>query len=253
MPRQAKIYIALIIFTGAAVLLFAARSWSSASLAQFLVLLGFAALSSTFKLRIPGIESTMSPNFVFLLLAMLCCSFSEVVAIALAAALVQSVWRAKRVRLVQVAFSAAALVLSASVAFQAAHFLLGLSASSSPLVFAVLAGSLYLPLNTGLVSCVIGLVEGRSVVQVARNCYECVFPYFMGGIVFAGLVSGAFSRSTVWQGASVLFPVTVLGYLYSLSRIPVVAAAPLRSAAVPAHVEEEELVGAGSDLSRHRR
>jgi hypothetical protein len=251
MPQKAKIYVALVIGTGAAVLLLAARTWSSASLAQFLVLLGFAAVASTLKIRIPGIESTMSPNFVFLLLAMVCCSFSEVVAIALVAALLQSVWRAKRVRLVQVAFSAAALVLSASIAFQVAHFLLGLSASSSPVVFAVLAGSLYLPLNTALVSAVIGLVEGRSLLQVGRICYECVFPYFMGGLVFAGIVSGAFSRSAVWQAASVLFPVTVLGYLYSLIRIPIVALSPFRSAPVPE--EEQELIGAGSSLPRSRR
>jgi hypothetical protein len=251
MPQKAKVYIALVICTGAAVLLFAARTWSSASLAQFLVLLGFAAVASTLKIRIPGIESTMSPNFVFLVLAMLCCSFSEVVAIALVAALVQSLWAAKRPRLVQVAFSGATLVLSASAAFQCAHFLLGLSVSNSPVVFAVVAGSFYLPLNTALVSAVIGLVNGRSLVQVGRICYECVFPYFMGGLVFAGIVSGAFSRSTVWQAATVLFPVTVLGYLYSLSRTPSVALAPFRLAPVPA--EEEELVETGSRLSHSGR
>jgi hypothetical protein len=251
MPQKAKVYIALVICTGAAVLALAARSWSSASLVQFSVLLGFAAVSSTFKLRVPGIESTMSPNFVFLVLAMLCCSFSEVVAMALVAALVQSLWAAKRPRLVQVAFSAAALVLSASAAFQCAHFLLGLSASNSPVVFAILAGALYLPLNTALVSAVIGLVEGKSLVQVGRICYECVFPYFMGGMVFAGLVSGVFSRSTVWQGATVLFPVAVLGYLYSLSRTPAVALAS--SGPVSVHAEDEELVGAGLPLSRPRR
>jgi hypothetical protein len=253
MPRTAKIFISMVLGAGAALVLMAAGTWSSAILSQFLMLLGFAAVSSTFKLRIPGLESTMSPNFVFMLLAMLCCSFSEVVVIALVAALVQSLWAAKRARLIQVAFSAAALVLSASAAFRLTYFFLGSSAAHSPVVFAVLAGSIYLPLNTGLVSCVIGLVEGRSVMQVARSCYESVFPYFMGGIIFAGLVSGAFSRSTVWQGASVLFPATVLGYLYSLSRIPAIAAGPFRSAPVPAHVEEEELVGAGSHLSRHRR
>ena len=251
MPRTAKTYITLVLTSGAAVLALAASSWSSANLAQFLTLLGFAAVSSTLKIRIPGIESTMSPNFVFLLLAMVSCSFSEVVAIALVAALVQSVWAAKRLRLIQVAFSAAALVLSAGAAFQCAHFLLGLSASSSPVVFAVLAGSLYLPLNTALVSAVIGLVEGRSLLQVGRICYEGVFPYFMVGVLFAGLVTGAFSRSTVWQAASVLFPVSVLGYLYSLSRIPVVALAPFRSAAVPD--EEQELVEVGSSLPRSRR
>jgi hypothetical protein len=251
MPRKAKTYITLVLISGAAVLALAASSWSSANLAQFLTLLGFAAVSSTLKIRIPGIESTMSPNFVFLLVAMICCSFSDVVAIALVAALVQSLWAAKRARLIQVAFSAAALVLSASVAFQCAHFLLGLSASNSPVVFAVLAGSLYLPLNTALVAVVIGLVEGRSLVQVGRVCYESVFPYFMGGVLFAGLVTGAFSRSTIWQAATVLFPVSVLGYLYSLSRIPMVALAPFRPA--PMRDEEQELVEAGSSLPRSRR
>jgi hypothetical protein len=251
MPRAAKIYISLVLCSGAAVLLTAAESWSSAGLAQFTILLGLAAVSSTLKIRIPGIESTMSPNFAFLLVAMLCCNFSQVVAIALVAALVQSLWAAKRARVVQVAFSAAALVLSASVAFQCAHFLLGLSVSSSPVVFAILAGCLYLPLNTALVSAVIALVEGRRLWQVSRICYECVFPYFMGGIVFAGMVSSAFSGSKVWQGATVLFPVAVLGYLYSLSRMPAVATSSSQS--VPMPVEEEELVEVGSPHSHPRR
>jgi hypothetical protein len=251
MPRAARIYISLVLCFGAAVLLMAAGSWSSAGLPQFMMLLGLAAVSSTLKIRIPGIESTMSPNFAFLLLAMLCCNFSQVVAIALVAALVQSLWAAKRPRLVQVAFSAAALVLSASVAFQCAHFLLGLSASSSPVVFAILAGCLYLPLNTALVSAVIALVEGRSMWEVGRICYECVFPYVMGGIVFAGMVSSAFSVAKVWQGATVLFPVAVLGYLYFLSRMPTVAT--VSSQSVPTAVEEEELVEVGSTHSRQRR
>jgi hypothetical protein len=251
MPRAAKIYISLVLCSGTAVLLMAAGSWSSGGLPQFLTLLGFAAVSSTLKIRIPGIESTMSPNFAFLLLAMICCNFSQVVAIAMVAALVQSLWTARRPRLVQVAFSAAALVLSASVAFQCAHFLLGLSTTNSPFVFAVLAGSLYLPLNTVLVSVVIGLVEGRSLWQVGRVCYECVFPYFMGGVVFAGMVSSAFSRSTVWLGAAALFPVAVLGYLYFLSRTPIVATVP--SGLVPRPVEEEELVEVGSHRSHPGR
>jgi hypothetical protein len=241
MPRTAKIYITLIICAGAGVLLFAAGSWSSSSLPQFLILMGFAAVSSALKVRIPGIESTLSPNFIFLLLAMLCCSFSELVVIALVAALVQSLWAARAPRLVQVAFSAAALVLSAAAAFESTRLLLGASTSNSALVFAVLAGTLYLPLNTALISAVIGLVEGRPVLQVARTCYENVFPYFMGGVAFAGIVSGAFTRSAMWHGAAILFPVAVLGYLHSLSRtLPFAAASPRTSA--KASVEERELV-----------
>jgi len=249
MPRTAKIYISLIVSSGAAVLLIAAGSWTSASLPQFMMLLGVAGLSSTLKIRIPGLESTMSPNFIFLVLAMLCCSFSEVTAIALVAALVQSLWAAKQPRLLQVAFSAAALVLSATVAFESARLLLGSGSSISPLVFAILAGSLYLPLNTALISVVIGLVEGRPSMQVARTCYECVFPYFMGGLLFAGMVSGAFSRSTIWQGGVVLFPVAVLGYLYFMSRTPTLTPARFQSANLRA--EDKELVGVGS--GRHSR
>jgi len=248
MPRNAKIYIGLILSAGAAVMLLAAGSWSSASLPQFGVLLGLAAISSAMKIRIPGIEGTMSPNFVFLVLGMAVCSFSEVVAMTLAAALVQSLWTSKQPRLVQVAFSAAALVVSASVAYEVSHLLLGFRAGGSLVALVILAGSLYLPINTALISAVIGLVEGKPFAEVGRLCYHCVFPYFMGGIVFAGLMSGSFSGPTIWRGAILLLPVVVLGYVYSLSQRAPVATAAIQSA----HLEDEELVGVGSGSRRSR-
>jgi hypothetical protein len=241
MPRIAKAYIALIIASGTTVLLLAAGSWSSSNLRQFAIYLGLAAIASTLKVRIPGIEGTMSPNFIFLLLGMAFCSFSEIATITLAASLMQSLWGAKQPRLVQVTFSAATLIVSASVAYQASHFLLGRSAVDSPVPFVILAGGLYLPLNTALIASVVGLVDGRPVMQVARSCYECVFPYFMGGIVFAGLVSGAFSRATMWKGAIVLLPIVLLGHLYSMNRT--IAAAPAAMQLAP--VEEEELLKIG--------
>jgi hypothetical protein len=166
------------------------------------------------------------------------CRFSEVGAIILTAALVQSLWAAKEPRLVQVTFSAAALVLSSCVAYQTSHFLLGQAALDSPVPLVILAGGLYLPLNTALVAAVIGLVERRSVAQVARTCYEYAFPYFMGGIVFAGLVSGAFAHSFIWKGAIILLPIVLLAHLYSVNRNTVVPQAAISSPAS----EEEELV-----------
>jgi hypothetical protein len=236
MPRIAKAYVALVICVGIGVLFVAAESWSCSGLRQFLTFLGLAAVSSTLKVRIPHIEGTMSPNFVFLVLGMAFCSFSEVIAVTLVAALVQSLWTAKQLRIVQVTFNAAALVLGASVAYQAAYVLLGSSAANAPVALVILAGTLYLPLNAALVSAIIGLVDGKPLIQIARICYRYVFPYFAGGIVFTGLVSGAFSRPTVWRGAILLFPVIVLGYLYSLSRTVAVAPAPIQSG----RVEDEE-------------
>jgi hypothetical protein len=242
MSRIAKAYITLIIAAGAMVVLVTAGSWSSSNLRQFSIFLGLVVISSTLKMRIPGIEGTMSPNFVFLILGMTALSFSEVMAITLAAALVQSLWAAKQPRLVQITFSAAALLVSAAVARQASVLLLGPDAANAPVALVILAGSLYLSLNTALVSTVIGLAAGKPLGQVGRICLESVVPYFMAGIVFAGLVSGAFSRPRAWNGAITLLPIVVVGYLYSQIRTSTVAPA----ATLPASVEDEELVEVGS-------
>jgi hypothetical protein len=234
MPKTAKTYIALVIASGAAVLLFAAGAWSTVNLQQFVIYLGLAALASTLKVRIPGLEGTMSPNFVFLLLGMASCRFSEVVVISLAAALVQSFWAAaKRPRLVQVAFSAATLMVSSAVAYKLSHLLLmGSAGGDSSVPFVLLAGSVYFPLNSALVAIVIGLVDGQRLGQVLQRCYEWVFRHFMGGMLFAGLISGAYSPSMAWRGALVLLPAVVLAFFYYRHRAA--RALGMRGSQVPA-------------------
>lgn len=235
MSKMAKSYITLVIASGMALLLLAAESWSSAHLRQFAIYLGLAALASALKVRIPGMEGTISPNFVFLLMGMVALPFSQVAGIGLMAALVQSLWAsAKRPRLVQVAFSAAAVVLSSSAAYKFAHLVLAGSTTDSAVVCVILAGSIYFPVNSSLVSIVIGLVEGQPLKQVFLRCYQWAFPYFMGGIAFAGLVSGAYAPSMLWKGAFMLVPAAVLAYLYFAN-----LSARVASATIPVSVPEE--------------
>lgn len=236
MSRIAKSYIALVIASGMALLLLSAESWSSANLKQFAIYLSLTALASALKVRIPGMEGTISPSFVFLLLGTVALPFSQVAVISLIAALVQSLWAsAKRPRLVQVAFSAAALLLSSGLAYRFAHLVLAGSTTDSAVVCVILAGSIYFPVNAGLVSMVIGLVEGKPFKQVFLRCYQLAFPYFMGGIAFAGLVSGAFAPSMLWKGALMLLPAAVLAYLYFANLTARVA-----SATLPVSASEEE-------------
>lgn len=235
MSKMAKSYITLVIASGMALLLLAAESWSSAHLKQFAIYLGLAALASALKVRIPGMEGTISPNFVFLLMGMVALPFSQVAVIGLMAALVQSLWAsAKRPRLVQVAFSAAAVVLSSGAAYKFAHLVLAGSTTDSAVVCVILAGSIYFPVNSSLVSMVIGLVEGQPLKQVFLRCYQWAFPYFMGGIAFAGLVSGAYAPSMLWKGAFMLVPAAVLAYLYFAN-----LSARVASATMPVSVPEE--------------
>lgn len=219
MPNTAKAYIALVIATGTALLALAGASWSTSNTIQFFVYLGLAALTSTLKIRIPGMEGTVSPSFLFLLLAMSTCQFSEVVVIAFVSAIVQSFWASsKRPRLVQLAFSAAALMLSSSVAYLLSHRLFIGNGAEFSVSRVILAGSLYLPLNSALVSVVISLVAGQQLSGVMARCFESVFPYFVGGIAFAALITGFYADYNVWKGALFLFPVVIFSYLYSSNR-----------------------------------
>ena len=219
MSRVAKSYIGLVIAAGAALLLIAARSWSPAGLWQFAAFLSLAAFASTLKVRIPGTTSTMSPNFAFLLGAMAVLSFAQVMALCLVAALVQATWRPKRsLRLVKVSFSAAALVVSGAFAFTMAHLVLRYLANMSSMGLILVAGCLYMPANTVLVSIVMGLAEHHPLKQICGRCYQAVFPYFILGIVFTALIEGALPQTMVWQRPLLLAPAMVLAYAYFLLR-----------------------------------
>jgi len=207
-----------VIVSGTLILLLAAGSWSSTNLRQFAIYLGLAALASALKVHIPGMEGTISPNFAFLLFGMVALPFSQVAVISLTAALVQSLWTNPRhIRLVQVTFAAATLVVSSAIAFAVSHFVVGKGAAS-PVVCVILAGSIYSPVNSALVSMVVGLVEGQPFKLIFDRCYQFAFAYFMVGIAFVGLVSGVYTPSAVWKGALVLLPTMVLTYVYFQNR-----------------------------------
>lgn len=219
MSSAAKWYIALVVASGTGILLLGARWWSSASLAQFAALLCFTLFASTLKVRIPGMTSTISPNFAFLLIGMAFFSVSQVIVTAAAAALMQSFWRPKsRPQMVQVLFSAATLVISSAFAFTASHLLVQPLDNNNAAALVVLAGTLYFFMNTALVSIVVGLTEHQPVKQVCQHCYDWVFPYFAFGIVVMGLMSGSFSTMTAWRSSLQVAPAMVLAYLYFLGR-----------------------------------
>src|SRR5712671_6761036 len=144
MSSVAKWYIALVVASGTGILLLAARWWSSASLPQFAALLCFTLFASTLKVRIPGMTSTISPNFAFLLIAMAFFSFSQVIVAAAAAALMQSFWRPQgRPRSVQVLFNAATLMLSSAFAFALSHLLVPPFDTGDAVALVLRAGTLY--------------------------------------------------------------------------------------------------------------
>ena len=92
MPRAAKIYIAIMAVFAAVILALVAYRWNSESLTRFTVFFALAMMASTMKIRLPGLKTTISINFVFILMGIALFSFGETVLIGLGGALVQSLW-----------------------------------------------------------------------------------------------------------------------------------------------------------------
>src|SRR5216684_6754033 len=108
MPSLAKAYIAMIAALATAVLAVAASRWNPENLGHFVLFFALAMLASAMKIRLPGFKTTISINFVFILIGTALFSFSETVLIGLGGALAQSLWKTQqRPRPAQVLFNGA--------------------------------------------------------------------------------------------------------------------------------------------------
>jgi hypothetical protein len=87
MPKRAVAFVALVTVAGATVLGTSLLHWHSDDLLKFGCYLLIAILASTMKVRLPGMESTMSVHFLFVLLGVLELSLAETLVIGCTAAL----------------------------------------------------------------------------------------------------------------------------------------------------------------------
>ena len=192
MPSLAKAYIAAIGALATTLLGLVAYRWNPEHLSQFVLFFALAMVASTMKIRLPGLKTSISTNFVFILIGLALFSFSETVLIGLGGALVQSLWRPlHRPKAVQVFFNGACLTVCTAAAFWASHALPAKLGSSSAAAVITVGACVYVVLNTGMVSLVIALAEGQSLKQLWPQCYEWTFPYFLVGAAVAGLASAA--------------------------------------------------------------
>src|SRR5216684_323843 len=192
MSSLAKAYIATIAAAAATVLTVASYRWNPENFGRFFLFFALAMVGSAMKIRLPGFKTTISINFVFILIGIALFSFGETVLFGLGGALVQSLWKTQtRPKLVQVLFNAACLTVCTAAAFWASHGTLAMLGLNSMAAMMVLGACVYVVLNTGLVSLVISLAEGRSLKDLWSSCYEWTFPYFLVGAAVAGLASVA--------------------------------------------------------------
>ncbi len=192
MTRAAKIYIYSVIAAGGCVLAGAAANWSSPDPLPWAIYLLLSVLASVVKLRLPGMDSTYSLSFLFLLYGITHFSLAETLLAGCAAAVAQSLLNTKRrASPIQVLFNAANVTISVAICFLIARVWLAAGmAQYRPAVLAVVA-CFYFIANTVLVSGVLSLLQNKPLREVCRQWYVWSFPYYLVGVTLVGLFPSA--------------------------------------------------------------
>src|SRR5215471_21505628 len=203
----ATAFIVTQVLAGLPLLPYALLHWRSENSLRFACFLAVALGASLFKVRLPGIQATMSANFLFILVGILDLSYPETLLMGCLGGLAQSLWQAKpRPRLIQILFNFANLALSISLAHLVFHSQLAYKLGLRwPLLLAA-ASTTYFAMNTMSVSGIIAMTERRNPLLVWKECYLWSFPYYLLGALIAGGVS-IINRSLGWQVAILVLPV----------------------------------------------
>jgi diguanylate cyclase (GGDEF)-like protein/putative nucleotidyltransferase with HDIG domain len=205
LPKRAIAYVFLTAALGSWALGTALFHWHSSSVLQFWCYLAIAMFASTLKVRLPGIESTMSVHFLFILLGILELSPSETMVLACGAALLQSVWNTKKKpEALKVVFNVGMTANAVWVTYQA-YWLAARLYNRLPILLLVV-GTSYFVMNTGPVSIAIALSQRSSIRNTWSLTYFWSFPYYLAGAAIVGLVDLC-NRYVGWETALLVVPV----------------------------------------------
>ena len=209
---RARVFIAGLSLSGFLVLVLALAHWHSTDSVKFGSYLVAALLASALKVGLPGIEGTLSVNFIFTQLGILELSLPETLLIGVAGTLGQFYWRPTRqVKPVQLIFNVSQVTLSSAAAY-GAYQLVATRVLHAPGPLAlVVAAITHFACNTTALSTIIGLTEDKSIRKVWGESHLWLLPYYMVGAAAAGLVH--FLNSHIgWQSSLLVLPPIYLLY-----------------------------------------
>jgi diguanylate cyclase (GGDEF)-like protein/putative nucleotidyltransferase with HDIG domain len=207
MPIRAKIFITLTVAAGAAEVGATCLHWHSANLLKFGCYFLIAVLAATLKVELPGIDSTMSVTFLFVLLGILELSLAETLVLGCATALVQSLWKAKhRPDAVKLLFNIFGVnsngIFLSYFAYRTAAGLLG---DSLPLLLLIAVCTFFLSTSMS-VAIVIALVQRQPLRGICAETYFWSLGYNLAGAALVAIIHVS-NQYVGWQSALLVVPV----------------------------------------------
>jgi hypothetical protein len=160
----ARAFIAGLALAGLVVFAFAFAHWQTNDPVRFVAYLIAALLASSLKVGLPGIEGTLSVNFIFTQLGILELSLPETLLIGLAGTLGQFYWRpARQLKPVQLMFNVSQVTVSSAAAYGAYQLVVTRVLLAPGSLALVVAAITHFACNTTALSTIIGLTEDKSI------------------------------------------------------------------------------------------
>jgi diguanylate cyclase (GGDEF)-like protein/putative nucleotidyltransferase with HDIG domain len=208
----ARLFVCLTAFAAIGCFGIAFAHWRSDDPIQFFCYFAVALMASSFKVTLPGIDGTMSVNFLFILLGVLEMTFAETLLLGFASVLVQCYWKStKPLKAIQVIFNLSQLTVATAAAYGVYQYL-SVYILHGPQPLALIAAAItYFGFNTCAMSIVISITENKTVREVWSNCYFWSFPYYLVGAAIAGAMHYLDKRMG-WQSALLVLPAVYLIY-----------------------------------------
>jgi len=212
MSIRARLFIGATAALGMWALAHALWHWQSVDLTRFVCYLLVAVLASSLKVQLPGIDGTMSVNFLFILLSVLELNLPETLVLGCTATLAQCLFGTRQKLVpIKIVFNVFGMMANAiAVSYFAYHSLQRvLGAGTLPLL--VITALIFFVANTVPVAMVISLTEGKPAHKVWADCHFWSFPFYMVGaaVVFA---VGFVSKQVGWQTSLLVLPLVYWVY-----------------------------------------
>jgi diguanylate cyclase (GGDEF)-like protein/putative nucleotidyltransferase with HDIG domain len=206
MSLRAKLFIGVTAALGMWAMADSLWHWQSVDLARFACYLLVAVIASGLKIQLPGLDGTMSVNFLFILLSVLELNLPETLVLGCTATLAQCLFGTRQKLVpIKIVFNVFSMMANAIVLSYFAYHDLQRLLGAGTLPLLIITALVFFVANTVPVAVIISLTEGKSARKVWAECHFWSFPFYMVGaaVVFA---VGFLSKHIGWQTSLLVLP-----------------------------------------------
>ena len=212
MSFRTKLFIGVTAALGASAMLHSLWHWQSVDLTRFACYLLVAVIASGLKIQLPGLDGTMSVNFLFILLSVLELNLPETLILGCTATLAQCLFGTRQKLVpIKIVFNVFSMMANAIVLSYFAYHDLQRVLGAGTLPLLIITALVFFVANTVPVAVIISLTEGKRAHKVWAECHFWSFPFYMVGaaVVFA---VGFISKQVGWQTSLLVLPLVYWVY-----------------------------------------